>query len=74
MEQDFLTSSEAASYLGVTRQRVDQLGHEGEIPRQRLGHFWVYKKADLEHWRLEGNRKVGRPKEEAETLARAALA
>ena len=74
MEQELLTSSEAAAYLGVTRQRVDQLGQEGELPRQRMGHFWVYKKADLDRWNVEPNRRVGRPKEEAGPTARAALA
>lgn len=74
MEQELLTSSEAAAYLGVTRQRVDQLGQEGELPRQRMGHFWVYKKVDLDRWNVEPNRRVGRPKNYAGTLARAALA
>ncbi len=74
MEQEILTSSEAAAYLGVTRQRVDQLGQEGDLPRQRMGHFWVYKKADLDRWSQEGNRRVGRPKELASPVARATLA
>ncbi len=74
MEQELFTSSEAAAHLGVTRQRVDQLGQAGELPRQRMGHFWVYKKADLDRWNVESNRRVGRPKPEAGTPARASLA
>lgn len=72
MEQELLTSSEAATYLGLTRQRVDQLGQEGALPRQRMGHFWVYQKRDLDRWRSEGNRVVGRPKsgEKLQTILR----
>lgn len=62
MDQELLSSSQAAEYLGVTRQRVDQLGSAGVIPRERMGFFWVYRKRDLDHWNIEGNRTTGRPK------------
>lgn len=62
MEEEMLTSSQAAAYLGVTRQRVDQLGSSGEIPRQRMGFFWVYRRVDLDRWNKEERRPGGRPK------------
>lgn len=67
MDRNLLTSSEAAEYLGVTRQRVDKLGASGMIPRSRLGTFWVYRPEDLDQWRSTSNRAGGRPKEEPTT-------
>ena len=62
MDGEVLTSSQAAKYLGLTRQRVDQLGSSGEIPRERVGFFWTYKRADLDRWQKELRRPGGRPK------------
>lgn len=64
MQRDILTSSEAAEYLDVTRQRVDKLGSSGIVPRSRIGNFWVYRREDLDHWRSTSNRVGGRPKSE----------
>jgi excisionase family DNA binding protein len=64
----FLTSSEAAEYLGVSRQRVDQLGSAGEIPRERMGTFWVYRREDLDRWQRESRRPAGRPKSDDERV------
>lgn len=66
MVQELLSSSQAADYLGVTRQRVDQLGSAGIIPRERMGFFWVYQKKDLDQWNVAENRTTGRPKVESE--------
>jgi excisionase family DNA binding protein len=62
--EGFLTSTEAAEYLGVSRQRVEQLGSAGVIPRERVGAFWVYRREELDRWRREIRQPVGRPKNE----------
>jgi excisionase family DNA binding protein len=36
-ERGFATSVEAASFLGITRQGVSKLAHEGKIPFRRFG-------------------------------------
>ena len=65
MDQELLTSSQAAKYLGYTRQRVDQLGASGELPRVRMGHFWVYPKQELDRFLAEATPASRRPKAES---------
>lgn len=67
MTQELLTSSQAAEYLGYTRQRVDQLGASGELPRVRMGHFWVYPKSDLDQFLSAAVPSSRRPKTVTET-------
>ena len=68
MDDDLLSTVQAAAYLGLTRQRVDQLGAEGAIPRRRIGVQWVYKPADLDAWARLPKLKEGRPRKAARTV------
>ena len=74
MEEELLTTGDAAKYLGMSRQRIIELADNGKIPSRRAGKFWLFHQADLDQWKQAPKSKGGRPKEEAETLARAALA
>lgn len=65
MEEELMTTGDAAAYLKVSRQRVDELGTAGVLPRRRVGRFWLYTRTDLARWRDEVRQSVGRPKEGA---------
>ncbi len=70
-QQDELTGGEAARLLGVSRQHVNRLAHEGRIPaRQVAGHFWVFKRADVEAYQAQDKPKVGRPKKTTTIMPR----
>ena len=71
---DELTTTEAATYLGVTPQRVYELAQTGKVTRRRKGSFWLYPKADLDRWRNAPKSKGGRPKAGAGTRALASPA
>ncbi|HEX6291259.1 MAG TPA: helix-turn-helix domain-containing protein [Herpetosiphonaceae bacterium] len=60
---DDLTGGAAARLLGVTRQQVNRLAHEGKLPaRQIAGRYWVFKRADVEAYKMKEKSKGGRPK------------
>ncbi len=64
-------AGEAAKILGVNRQRINELARAGRIGRQLGGRYWVFTRVELEAFKAEPKGKGGRPKEEAETPARA---
>ncbi len=65
-EQDDITGGEAARLLGVTRQQVNRLAHEGKLPARHVaGHFWVFKRGDVEAYKVKEKSKGGRPKKTA---------
>lgn len=53
-----LSTSEAATKLGLTMARVQQLIWAGRLPAQMIGNSYVIDEADL---KLVKDRKVGRP-------------
>ncbi len=53
MEKLFLSPGEAAALLGVSRQRLTQLREKGQVRAQRVGHFWLYHRGDLERRKAE---------------------
>lgn len=57
-----MTTGDAATYLQVSRQRIDELGNAGALRRRRVGRFWLYTRADLDRWRDEVRQPGGRPK------------
>jgi hypothetical protein len=63
MEEE-MSTTEAAAYLGVTVQRIHQLGVAGLIQRRRVGFFWVYSKKSLDEWKQSPKSRGGRPKKE----------
>ena len=71
--QDLLTTTQAAEYLGVTRQAVHLLTKQG-IGR-RYGTVWMFTRAELDTW-LDKPRPHGgaRPKSNANPTARAGQA
>ncbi len=65
-DQDELTGGDAAALLGVSRQRVNQLAHDGTIPARHVaGRFWIFRRADVEVYKAQ--RKRGRPRKTATT-------
>ncbi len=62
-KEDQLTGGEAARLLGVTRQHINRLAHDGKIPaRQVAGRFWLFRRIDIEAYRLQVKDKGGRPR------------
>jgi hypothetical protein len=71
--QELLSSTQAAEYLGVTRQAVHLLTKQGI--GKRYGAVWMFTPAELDAWLNKPRTHGGaRPKSNAGTLARAALA
>jgi len=63
--KDLLTVSEAAKELKIGVRRVHVLITEGRLPAEKLGSYYVIKRADLD---LVRDRPTGRPpKVKAET-------
>lgn len=56
--EDLLTVAEAAKELNISPRRVHALIDDGRLPAEKLGSYYVIKKADLE---LVRTRKPGRP-------------
>lgn len=46
--EEFVSASQAAQMLGVSRQRVSQLLHAGQLEGTRVGHSWLIPKAKVE--------------------------
>lgn len=61
-DEELLTAAEAARVLGLSRQRVTHLAHEGRIGRQVANRFYVFTRAELEAYRAGPKNKGGRPK------------
>ncbi len=57
---NFMSSIEAAVYLGVTYTRVNALRRSGKLLGTQIGSFWLYSKTELDQYKA--TRKTGRPK------------
>lgn len=57
---DFMSSVEAAVYLGITSTRVAALRRTGRLIGMRVGSSWLYSKSELDRYKT--TRKTGRPK------------
>ncbi len=57
---NWLTTSEAADDLGVTRPRVLQFIYAGRLPATRRGHQWMIHRKDLAEFAAI-ERKTGQP-------------
>lgn len=63
---DEVTGGDAARILGVSRQYITRIAHAGVLPaRQIAGRYWIFKRADVEAYRLRPKSKGGRPKRQA---------
>lgn len=66
---NMLTTSDAASRLGVTVQRIHQFIADGRLPAQKVGRDYIISDEDL---KLVEDRKPGRPpKAQAEPASKA---
>lgn len=63
-EQEYLSAADAARVLGITRQRVTALAHQGRLGRQ-VGFYYVFTREELEQYRQQPKSKGGRPKDNA---------
>jgi excisionase family DNA binding protein len=61
MPRGYITTTQAAERLGITRHAVIALIRRGSLPAEKFGISWIIKEKNLEKVR---NRKVGRPKKQ----------
>jgi DNA repair protein RadD len=57
MTTTFLSTEEAAEFLGIGKTKLYALTKEGRIPANRLGKKWTYERDALAQW-LRGNRSL----------------
>ncbi len=71
MSEDLLTVTQAAAYLGMTRQAIANAAKQGKLGRKqealgtRDGWIYVFTRAELEAWVKRDRHPGGRPKEGA---------
>jgi predicted RNase H-like HicB family nuclease len=62
MADEVLKASDAARYLGITRQRIYELAATGRLGHRVAG-YWVFTTAELDGYRVErGSNSGGRPR------------
>lgn len=54
---DLASITEAAEYLGVTRQAIFIAIKEGRLPAMRIGRQWVIRRIELEKYRVSELRR-----------------
>jgi excisionase family DNA binding protein len=59
MDRDYITTTEAARLLGISRNRVLALIKAGRLPAEKIGGVWLIKADDL---KLVEVRLPGRPR------------
>ena len=60
--EDLLTAEQAATYVGVSRQRIYALTKAKKLNAVRVGNTWLYMRADLDVWKAAPRNPGGRPK------------
>lgn len=66
-DSDLLTTTQAADYLGVSRQTIASAAKQGEIgtqqkvPGARGGWIYMFTKEELDRWFSRARVKPGRP-------------
>lgn len=53
-EDNWIGIEEAAKYLGVTKDTVRNWIKKTEIPANRVGKLWKFKKSELDEWIKSG--------------------
>ena len=56
-----ITTKEAATRLGVSQRRVQELIRTGALKAQKISHFWLVNEESIEERLQEANKKGGRP-------------
>ncbi len=64
-ELDLLTVTQAAEYLGVTRQSVHNMTKQGY--GRRVGSMWLFTREEVDRWKAAPRHAGGRPKPGAGT-------
>lgn len=54
---DLMSLGEVAEYLGIPRSLLYKLAHLGDIPCEKAGRCWEFRKEEIDHWREEKNLK-----------------
>lgn len=65
-----ITTNEAASVLGVTRQRVLQLIQGGRLRAEKFGNVYVIRRVDLNHIEALPMGRPPKPKDKRASQAR----
>ncbi len=79
-DEEVLTVTQAAAYLGLTRQAIAGAAQRGEIGRRhpaigvRGGFVYVFTRAELDEWAARPRQPGGRPKSDAMTPTPAVIA
>ncbi len=47
---DILTIAELAAYLKIPKSTLYKLVREGNIPSQKIGRHWRFRKGAIDHW------------------------
>ncbi len=70
VETELLTTSQAAEYLGISRQHAHSLTKQGY--GKRYGPIWMFTREELDRWKTQPAKGPGgRPKRAAGTLTAA---
>lgn len=56
---DVLTIEELAAYLKIPKSTLYKLVREGNIPSQKVGRHWRFRKAGIDRWLEETRGKQG---------------
>jgi excisionase family DNA binding protein len=67
-EEEYISTTNAAEHLGITRQRVLQLIEAGRLPAKLFANVYMIRTEDL---RLVEDRQPGRPPKPTSTTNRA---
>lgn len=59
--KNYLTTEDAAKYLGVSSSRVRQLIIEGRLASEKIGRDHIISKSDISHFVKHGKKRRGRP-------------
>lgn len=59
--ENYLTTQEAAKFLGVTAARVRQLILDERIKSQKMGRDHIIPHSELINYQKQGKKKPGRP-------------
>jgi excisionase family DNA binding protein len=57
MENNWMTRTETALYLKVSRATLDRLLAQKKIPAYKVGRLWRFKKSEIDQW-IEGKSHV----------------
>lgn len=58
MNDNWIGISEAAEYLGVTKDTIRNWIKKSDIPARKIGKLWKFKKSDLDNWVNSGKSAI----------------